>query len=171
MSSDGILIVLTIFVGITAISFAGQAIALMRIAGVARDLKQRLEGFLPKAENTLNQAESTLIDSKAQLVQIGHIATRTNEILDIAKTQLVRVDGLVADASERARFQMDRAETALEDTITRVNSTVNSVQGTVMRPVREISGVAAGVKAAVQHLLKGAPANVAQATTDEEMFI
>ena len=28
-----------------------------------------------------------------------------------------------------------------------------------------------GVKAAVGHLLKGAPANVAQVTTDEEMFI
>ena len=86
-------------------------------------------------------------------------------------TQLIRVDDLVADASARAKMQLDRAETVLENTLTRVNDTVNSVHGTILRPIREITGVAAGVKAAVGHLLKGAPANVAQVTTDEEMFI
>ena len=84
---------------------------------------------------------------------------------------MARVDDLVADASMRAKVQMDRAETVLENTLTRVNDTVNTVQGTILRPIREITGVAAGVKAAVGHLLKGAPANVAQVTTDEEMFI
>jgi hypothetical protein len=84
---------------------------------------------------------------------------------------MARVDDLVADASMRAKVQMDRAETVLENTLTRVNDTVNTVHGTILRPIREITGVAAGVKAAVGHLLKGAPANVAQVTTDEEMFI
>jgi F0F1-type ATP synthase membrane subunit b/b' len=168
MNSDAILIVLTIFVGITAISFVGQAIALLRIAGTAKEMKQRVDDFLPKAEKLLKQAETTLTDSKAQILQI---TTHANEILELTKTQVQRVNELVTDASTRARHQMDRAEVALDDTITRVNSTVNSVQGTIMRPVREISGVAAGVKAAVGHLMKGAPTNVTQATADEEMFI
>ena len=77
----------------------------------------------------------------------------------------------MADASSRAKVQMDHAEDVLDNTLTRVNQTVTSVHGTILRPIREITGVAAGVKAAVGHLLKGAPANVAQVTTDEEMFI
>jgi ABC-type transporter Mla subunit MlaD len=131
-------------------------------------MKERVDAFLPKAEKLIQTAETTLTESKAQITEI---TVRANEILQITQTQMARVDDLVADASMRAKVQMDRAETVLENTLTRVNDTVNTVHGTILRPIREITGVAAGVKAAVGHLLKGAPANVAQVTTDEEMFI
>lgn len=168
MNADTTLILLTVFVAITAISFAAQALAMMRLAQTTKEMKERVDAFLPKAEKLIQTAETTLIESRAQ---INEITMRANEILQITQTQMARVDDLVADASMRAKVQMDRAETVLENTLTRVNDTVNTVQGTILRPIREITGVAAGVKAAVGHLLKGAPANVAQVTTDEEMFI
>lgn len=168
MNADTTLILLTVFVAITAVSFAAQALAMMRLAQTTKEMKERVDAFLPKAEKLIQTAETTLTESRAQ---INEITTRANEILQITQTQMARVDDLVADASMRAKVQMDRAETVLENTLTRVNDTVNTVQGTILRPIREITGVAAGVKAAVGHLLKGAPANVAQVTTDEEMFI
>ena len=168
MNADTTLILLTVFVAITAISFAAQALAMMRLAQTTKEMKERVDAFLPKAEKLIQTAETTLTESKAQITEI---TVRANEILQITQTQMARVDDLVADASMRAKVQMDRAETVLENTLTRVNDTVNTVQGTILRPIREITGVAAGVKAAVGHLLKGAPANVAQVTTDEEMFI
>lgn len=168
MNSDTTLILLTVFVAVTAISFAAQAIAMMRLAQTTKEMKDRVDSFLPKAEKLILTAESTLAESRAQ---INEITTRANEILALTQTQMTRVDVLMADASIRAKAQLDRAETVLENTMTRVNDTVNSVHGTILRPIREITGVAAGVKAAVGHLLKGAPANVAQVTTDEEMFI
>ncbi|MBI2688860.1 MAG: hypothetical protein HYX27_21360 [Acidobacteria bacterium] len=168
MNAETTLILLTVFVGITAISFVAQTIAILRVAKTAREMKERVDAFIPKAEKLIHTAEKTLVDSKTQ---IGEITTRANEILAIAQTQMTRVDELMSDASARAKVQLDRAETVLENTLTRVNDTVNSVHGTILRPIREITGVAAGVKAAVGHLLKGSPANVAQVTTDEEMFI
>jgi len=168
VNQDTLLLLLTIFVAITAISFAAQAIALFRMAKTTAEMKQRVDAFLPKAERLIQTAETTITESKAQIAQI---TTNANEVLALTKTQLTRVDALVADASARAKTQIDRAEAVLEDTLSRVHSTVNSVHGTILRPLREITGVAAGVRAAVGHLLKGAPANVAQATTDEEMFI
>jgi hypothetical protein len=66
---------------------------------------------------------------------------------------------------------MDKVEVLLDDTMSRVQGTVTTVQSSIVRPLREISGVAAGVRSAVAHLLKGSPANVAQVTADEEMFI
>ena len=168
MNSDTILILLTVFVAITAISFAAQAIAMMRLARTTREMKERVDAFLPKAEKLIQTAETTLAESRTQ---INEITTRANEILALTQTQLTRVDELMADATVRAKAQMERAESVLENTMSRVNETVNSVHGTILRPIREITGVAAGVKAAVGHLLKGAPANVAQVTTDEEMFI
>lgn len=168
MNADTTLILLTVFVAITAISFAAQALAMMRLAKTTKEMKERVDAFLPKAEKLIQTAEATLAESKTQILEI---TTRANEILAITHTQMTRVDELMADAAGRAKAQMDRAELVLENTIARVNETVNSVHGTILRPIREITGVAAGVKAAVGHLLKGAPANVAQVTTDEEMFI
>jgi hypothetical protein len=168
MNSDTILILLTIFVAMTAVSFVVQAIAMMRLAKTTKEMKERVDAFLPKAESLIRSAESTISDSRTQ---IAEIVGRANEILTLTHTQLIRVDELVADASARAKVRMDRVETVLDNTLTRVNDTVNSVHGSILRPLREMTGVAAGVKAAVGHLMKGAPANVAQVTTDEEMFI
>jgi uncharacterized protein YdaL len=168
VNQDTLLTLMTVFVAITAISFVVQAVALLRMAKTTAEMKQRMDAFLPKAEKLIQTAETTISESKAQ---IALITNNANEVLALTKTQLIRVDALVAEASARARTQLDRAEVVLEDTLSRVHSTVNSVHGTILRPLREITGVAAGVRAAVGHLLKGAPANVAQATTDEEMFI
>jgi len=168
MNADTTLILLTVFVGITAVSFAAQALAMMRLAQTTKEMKERVDAFLPKAEKLILTAETTIIESRSQ---ISEITDRANEILALTQTQMLRVDELVLDASSRARIQLDRAESVLGNTLNRVNDTVNSVHGTILRPIREITGVAAGVKAAVGHLLKGAPANVAQVTTDEEMFI
>lgn len=168
MNADTTLILLTVFVAITAISFAAQAMAMMRLAQTTKEMKERVDAFLPKAEKLIQTAESTLSESRTQ---INEITMRANEILQITQLQMARVDDLMADATVRAKVQLDRAESVLENTLTRVNDTVNTVHGTILRPIREITGVAAGVKAAVGHLLKGAPANVAQVTTDEEMFI
>lgn len=168
MNADTTLILLTVFVAITAISFAAQAIAMMRLAQTTREMKERVDAFLPKAERLIQAAETTLAESKSQ---IREITSHASEILALTKTQLFRVDELMSDVSSRARTQLDHAETVMENTLNRVNDTVNSVHGTILRPIREITGVAAGVRAAVGHLLKGSPANVAQVTTDEEMFI
>lgn len=168
MNSDTTLLLLTFFVAMTAVAFAAQAVAMMNLAKTTKEMKERVDSFLPKAEKLIQTAESTIAESRVQIIEI---TGRANEILALTQTQLIRVDDLVADASDRAKRQMDRAETVLENTLNRVNDTVNSVHGNILRPLREITGVAAGVKAAVGHLLKGAPANVAQVTTDEEMFI
>ncbi len=168
MNQESLLIVMTVFVGITALSFVAQAIASMKMAKTAGEIKKSLDAFLPKAEAALANAEKTLNESREQ---IAGITKRANDVLDLTKTQLVRVDSLIEDASGRARVQMDKVEILLDDTMSRVQNTVTGVQSSIVRPLREITGVAAGVRTAVAHLLKGSPANVAQVTADEEMFI
>lgn len=168
MSGDTTLVILTVFVAVTAAAFVVQALAALRMARTTQQIKDRVDAFLPKAERLLESADAAINDGRTQMTQI---TTRANEILALTHTQVQRVDELLADASVRAKVRMEQAETVLDNTLTRVNDTVNTVQGTILRPIREISGVAAGLRAVVGHLMKGAPANVAQVTTDEEMFI
>jgi hypothetical protein len=84
---------------------------------------------------------------------------------------LNRVDEVLADAALRARVQLERAESIIDDTLSRAQQTVGLVHSGVMRPLREIQGITAGVKAALGFIARGNRPSVAQVTQDEEMFI
>ena len=81
------------------------------------------------------------------------------------------VEEVVSDATSRAKVQMDRVELVLDDTLSRAHETVALLHSGIMRPLREINGVTAGLRAALQFLSRGNRPSVAQATSDEEMFI
>jgi hypothetical protein len=102
---------------------------------------------------------------------IEHIGATSSSILDVTKQQLARVDELLGDATIRAKVQMERAEMVLDDTMTRVQETVSYVQSGVLRPVREVYGVLAGIRTALTHLGRSGRPTVDHATSDEEMFI
>ena len=59
----------------------------------------------------------------------------------------------------------------LDDTMSRAHETVATVHNGIMRPLREINGIAMGFKTALNHMTKGGRPSVAQVTSDEEMFI
>ncbi len=74
---------------------------------------------------------------------------------------------MLNDASVRAKVQLEKAEMVIDDTMSRAHETVALVQNGITRPLREIHGVAAGVRAAMSHLARSGRASVAQATHDE----
>lgn len=127
----------------------------------------KVEGLIPKAEGIMESSKAVVDNGQRQ---IQELTTKASEILDVAKQQLQRVDGLLGEASSRARVQMDRAEAVLDDAMSRTQQTVAMLNGGVVKPIREIQGVAAGIRTALIYLTKGRP-NPTQATADEEMFI
>jgi len=50
--------------------------------------------------------------------------------------------------------------------MTRAHEAVSTVHGGIMRPLREINGVAAGIKAALGHLASGRRSDVLQVTQE-----
>lgn len=169
MNQDSLILLLTVFVGLVALSQVGQMVALFSLHKRAKALQHKVDVILPQAESLMQTAQKTIEQSRKQIVDV---TTKANDVLDTARTQLVRVDGLMADVTTRARVQMDRAELVLDDTFGRVQDTVATLHGGVMKPLREIGGVSAGIRAALLHMMKsGKPSSVAQATHDEEMFI
>ncbi len=82
--------------------------------------------------------------------QITEITARTNDILDSTKRQLAIVEEVVGDAAVRAKVQMERVELVLDDTLSRAHETVAVVHDGIMRPLREVNGIAAGIRAALR---------------------
>lgn len=159
---------LTIFVFISAIALCIQAGLLFGIYKTARAIEQQALSVMPQVKAILTKADATLDENRKQ---IADITAKANAVMDLTKTQLVKVDGLLTDASSRAKVQLDRAEMVLDDTMGRIHQSVTAVHSGIVRPVREIQGIAAGVRTAFAYFLRGGRPSVDRATQDDEMFI
>jgi ABC-type transporter Mla subunit MlaD len=153
---------------VSAVAIVLQALLLFAIYRQTRIIGEQVSTLAPKLESTLESTQRTLEQSRRQ---IAEVTTKASQVLDTAQAQLMRVDQVLEDATTRARAQLDHIEMVLDDTISRVHQTVTALHNAVLRPMKEVAGVTAGIRAAVAHLLKGGRPNVAQATQDDEMFI
>ena len=168
MDQTTLLYVMTAFVIIAAVALSIQAGMLVAVNKKTKDLHDKITPLVPKVESLV---ESTKVTVELSRKQIAEITTRANDILDSTKSQLAMVEEVVSDATSRAKVQIDRVELVLDDTLSRAHETVALLHSGIMRPLREINGVSAGLKAALSFLSRGNRPSVAQATSDEEMFI
>jgi len=165
MSQDTLL---TIFVGVSAVALCIQLAMLVGMYLAISSIRQQVLKVMPQVGSILTKTEATVDQSKKNIIEITE---KTNEIMDMAKTQMIKIDSVVTDATSRAKVQLERAEMVVDDTVNRVHSSVNAVHNGILRPIREINGVATGVKTAMQHFMRGNRPSVAQVTQDDEMFI
>jgi ABC-type transporter Mla subunit MlaD len=166
---------MTAFVVIAAIALCIQAGMLAAMYKTTKSLQEavnplipKVENLLPKVDNFVGKATSTVEQSSKQITEI---TTRANDILDSTTRQLAIVEDLVGDAAQRAKVQMERVELVLDDTLSRTHETVAVLHDGIMKPLREVNGIAAGVRAALGAMARGNRPTVDRATSDEEMFI
>ena len=163
-----LLMIIAAFVFVSAVAMCIQAGMLIGIYKSTKALEQRAMPLLPKIDALVETSRMVIDDSRTQ---IHDITVKANEILDTTRKQLARVDEVLEDATARAKVQLDRAEMVLDDTMQRAQETVAVVHNGVMKPLREIQGVAAGIRAGLNYLMRGRRDGPVHATADEEMFI
>ena len=168
MDQQTLLTLLTIFVAVSAVALLIQAGMLIGLFLVARQLQTKVTAILPDVQGAIAVSKRTIETVQTHIDKMGK---SSNAILDVTKQQLAKVDELLTDASTRAKVQMERAEMVLDDAMTRTQQTVSFVQRGVVRPVREVYGVMAGIRTAMTRLGRGGRPTVDHATSDEEMFI
>jgi methyl-accepting chemotaxis protein len=170
-----LLIILAVFTGVAALALMIQAGLLLAIYKVSRQMQARVEDLAPRVEAVAGDALALAKEGKAQIHEIGEkiqeIGEKSVEILDSTRRQLARVEELVNDVAGRAHNQLDRAEMVADDVMSRAQETIALVHGGIMKPVREINGVAMGVRAAIRYFMRGGRPDPDRATADEEMFI
>lgn len=168
MSPDALLFVMTGAVVVSALALIIQTLLLLAlykssvaIGKQAVSVASHVESFVESTQRTLEQSRK----------QIADVAAKTSEVLDLTHKQLVLIDDVLGDAVFRARAQMDRVGMIVDDSLSLLQNTTAGLQRAVLRPVREITGVAAGLQAALSFFFRGERTTVEQATHDEEMFI
>jgi len=127
-----------------------------------------VEQISRNTEPVLQAARELMLETRERVASItGNI----NEISQLAKGQMTRIDGFVKETTERAQLQIVRLDQLVEATLTRVEETTEVIQRGVLKPVREIAAVTAGVRAALEFLARRSRKTVERATHDEELFI
>jgi len=168
MDQSTLLIVLIVFVALCWIALLVQMGTLLGMFLVLRKVQGQVTAILPEVQKIIGTTRRIVDKSEGHIDKIG---ASSAAILDVTKQQVGKIDELLNDATTRARVQIQRAEMVLDDTMGRAQETVSIVQRTVLRPVREVHGILAGVKTTLSYLGRGTRPTVDHVTSDEEMFI
>jgi len=145
-----------IFVGVVSVSVLIQTIALVAMAmGASKTQKKFLniaEEMRSKAVPTLEIARSIMEDTAPRLRVITGNVTEASFLL---RAQAERLDKAVASTMETVQEQVDRADMMVSATLDGVEEITSGIQHAVMIPVRQISGIMNGFRAAVDKLTNG----------------
>jgi ABC-type transporter Mla subunit MlaD len=166
--SETTFLLMAIAVAVSSVSLLMSAVASIGLFRAVKRLEEKVEPLIPQAVNTLRQAEETLT---ATVTQVRELSDQARNLMEATQTQLDHFSEAREEVTNRLRIQAERAELVLEDSLSRVQEVVHTMHSGVMRPVREVTGVVAGIRTAFSAYLGGRRPSVAQATHDEEMFI
>jgi methyl-accepting chemotaxis protein len=172
MSEETFRIVVTSALGVGLLVMVG--VLLMTLQIVAR-IRSRVDNLAETAGPLLMTVRKLTEENGPRFSDIvrhaQEISTHAADISGVAKDQAHRFAEVGRDIADRTRAQVARLDTAVDDTIDRAHETTENVKAAVLKPVREVSGIAAGVRAAVSTFAHGTRASVNYVTQDEEMFI
>ena len=197
MPEDIFRIVITVAVALACLAFlvqAGVAIALYRAASRMQKkifpLVDRADAFVKEAGPVVAKAgpmldrTGPLLDTARDVLTktdriIGEVQPRIREISTEAaaiarssRRQVERIGDLLDDAGARAKERLEQIDQSVDSTVEHLEQAGEAMRRAVLRPVREVNGLAAGISAAVSTLVHGSrKSSVASATQDEEMFI
>lgn len=168
MQSEAALILLACAVAVSSVSLLINAIAAFRMYKAVKQLQADVTPLIPQAKAALEQTQATMSQA---LIEVREVSERAKTVLDGVQQQVEGLDRARTELGTQLKIQGERLELVLEDILGRTQEVVSVVHGTVLRPVREVSGMVAGVKAALSALLTGRRPTVDRATQDDEMFI
>jgi uncharacterized protein YoxC len=132
-------------------------------------IAKKTSAFIDKTNDMAETANLLMRDARPHVAEISRQAS---EISRIGREQIEQLGELVHDAGSKARARLDQIDHSVDATIEQVEQVSGSVKRAVMKPVREVNGLAAGISAAVSTLVRGhRRSSVDSATQDEEMFI
>lgn len=145
-----------IFVGVVSVSVLIQTIALIAMAlGAARARKEFLhiaEELRAKSLPVLEISRNILEDAAPKLRVMTDNVTEASFLL---RDQAQRLDKMMKTTLDTVDVQVQRADQMVSAALDGIGEITSTVQRTVMIPVKQISGLMNGLKAAVEKLTNG----------------
>lgn len=134
-----------------------------------RDLQVRIQVLMDRELSPLLVSARSLVDSTRK--EVDRLSGTLEDLSDSARAQMAKVDQVMSEATDRARLELIRVDQLVADTLDRVERTVDHIEKSLVRPVRELQAVLYGIRAALDYLFGRRRRSPERATQDEELFI
>ncbi len=134
-----------------------------------RDLQVRVQGLLDRDLHPLLVSARSLVESTRK--EVGRLSETAEELSRAARAQVGKVDEVMSEATDRTRLQVVRADQLVADVFNRIERSVEFMEKSLGRPVRELEAFLHGLRVAMDHLVGRRRRTPERATQDEELFI
>ncbi len=164
---------LKFFIVLATVAIIGQMLILLgmflqvksmneRMTRIATDLHGKIDPILSRLHMTVEEVGP----------QISRAAADAAEITRLARAQTEKIDRVFAEAIDRLRMQVLRADQILTGAIEEIESAGSEFKSSVLRPVRQATAVVKGIKVGLDFLRgqRRSPER-AREQQDEELFI
>jgi len=153
-----------------------QAVILAAVYKAAKEARNAGKGAQDKLGPMVDRFEAILTTSSKILDEnrprIADITAETLVLAQAARQQAERIGELIDDVNGRAKARIAQIDRTVDHTVEQVDHASEAVRSAVMKPVNEVNGIVAGVRAALSTYAQGGSRNSPEhATQDEEMFI
>jgi hypothetical protein len=169
MSDDVFRWVIAGAVILACIAFLVQAVVVVLLYRVAQNTQSKIMPLVARVDPILVTTRQILEESKPR---VAEVSAEVVEISKTARRQADRIGDLLAESSERAKARLAQIDRTVDETVEQVEVVGEAVKTAVLKPVKEVNGLMAGMKAALSTYAAGSRRpSVDHATQDEEMFI
>src|SRR5581483_9261852 len=197
MPEDVFRIVITVAVALACLAFVVQAGVVIALYRVANRMQKKISPLVDRTDAVVKEAApivakvGPMVDRAGPILDTTRsILTRTQKIVEethpriteisteavaIAKSarqQVEQIGDLLGEAGAKAKDRLEQIDRSVDSTVEHIEHAGDAMKRAVLRPVREVNGLAHGISAAVSTLVHGSRrSSVDHATQDEEMFI
>ena len=160
---------LTIFVGVIAVCVLGITLGLVGVAigalrakaAATKKINQELQKVRPMVAAARSRVEP-LIASTSELARelspkVRSITDDVAELSHMVRAQLTDLDSTISEVTSKARSQVDRVNGMVSSTLDTTTDVVSTLERGIRAPIREVSGLVAGLKAGLDVLTTRRP--------------
>lgn len=166
---------ITAGVAIAALSILVMAVAVIAMARVFAKLQAKVDELNESVQPIIGTVTRLTQQNAPKISEIADnardISANAKDVSDVAKDQAHRWADVGRDAADRTKAQVARVDATVDETIEQLHVAGENVKTAVAKPMREMSGVAAGIKAGFTAFAQAQKSGVDRIAQDEEMFI
>ena len=166
--SETTFLLMAIAVLISSVALLASALASVGTYRAIRRLEGHIAPLVPQTQELLASSKRTLDEARKQLRESGD---KVQTVLDDVHAEVQRFAETRADITLQVQSQVQRLGLILDDSLSQVREVVTVLHDGVLRPVREVNGMFAGVATAVRSFMRGKRPTPDKAAQDEEIFI
>jgi len=148
-------------IGVGALALLMQAIILLAMflgmRKAAKSLKEEIEDVRSSVMPVVNDTRELLTRLSRLTPKLESTITDAAELTSKLRAQTADVEAAVEDILERVRKQTSRVDNMFSGTLDTVDRASVFVTETIVKPVRQISGLLAGLKAIIESLRSPQP--------------